>query len=480
MAKGYLSYKTHVCRQEYADVKAWKSRQQQTEEDWPEYKKSTKLMSSFKSLLAIDDPKDWCYKYLNDYVQPVQEMKQHHVHTLNGKGERVPRTHCRRADNPSKCKGDFPRTKWIISEAVVLCPGLAHQMDMAASGRRNRVGSLQGPQNDEYLNGTHPAMSVALPFNSDVQLPYRLPICAGTHASEFCSEKCVDIVNHTALIEATQYSQDAQIGYACDYQNKRAARCCNETKEFVKGHKDLASALINKPIGVISKRHVIRLCSDAYGKGIVRSLQESTNLRVYQKESDVLFAESIRTSGTISFPGIDATAWREALFANADTVRVLTQIHVDRSNPRRGTPAIKNLVFCMGIDQKRLLAGCYRCMNLFGIGTLCQFATLLVCKPMNKTTNVCMLYLRNRVNDVSLRPTQHMKNLISKQEQIISSKTFHPQTPTGFHLMNRNSLLHTDILGSLCERSVPKTQCLYGVRCPAEEKVKRNGMLQLL
>ena len=134
----------------------------------------------------------------------------------------------------------------------------------------------------------------------------------------------------------------------------------------------------------------------------------------------------------------------------------------------------------MGIDQKRLLAGCYRCMNLFGIGTLCQFATLLVCKPMNKTTNVCMLFLRNRVNDVSLRPTQHMTNPISKQEQIISSKTFHPQTPTGFHLRKRGSLLHTDILGFLCEGSVPMTQRFCVVRCLAEEKVKRNGMPQLL
>ena len=352
LAKGYLSYKAHVSRQEYADVESWKSRQDQTEEAWPEYKGSTKLVSSFKSLMAIDDPSDWCDKYLNDYVQPVQEMKQHHVHTLNGKGERVPLTHCRRADDPSKCKGDFPRTKWIISEAVVLCPGLVNKMGMASSGRRNRVGALQGPQNDEYLNGTHPAMSVALPYNSDVQLPYRLPVCAHTHATQFCGDNCLAIVDHNASIEATQYSQDAQIGYACDYQNKRAARCCNETKEFVKGHKDLGSALDNKPIGVISKRHVIRLCSDAYGKGVVRSLQESTNLRVYHKESDVLFAESIRTSGTVCFPGIDVTLWREAVIANVENVSMLAKIHVDRSNPRRGTAAIKNLVFLYGHRPK--------------------------------------------------------------------------------------------------------------------------------
>jgi len=225
-------------------------------------------------------------------------------------------------------------------------------MGMACGGRRNRVGSLQGPQNDEYLNGTHPAMSVALPYNSDVQLPYRLPICASTQATQFCANNCIDFVNHNESIEAAQYAQDAQIGYSCDYQSKRSARSCNETKEYVKGHKDIHTALVDKPIRVIGKRHVTRLCSDAYGKGIVRSLQESTNLRVCSKDSDVLFAESFRTSGTVAFPGIDVTNWREAIFANEDYVPTLAKIDVDRSNPRKGTPSIRNMVFLYGHRPK--------------------------------------------------------------------------------------------------------------------------------
>ena len=51
----------------------------------------------------------------------IQELKQHHVHPPSGdKGERMPLTHCRRQDNPSKCKSDFPRTSWLIEKAVVL------------------------------------------------------------------------------------------------------------------------------------------------------------------------------------------------------------------------------------------------------------------------------------------------------------------------------------------------------------------------
>ena len=184
ISQDYLCFKKHACRQEYEDVDGWKSRKQQTEEEWPEYKNSAKLISSFRGLMKVVDPKKWRDVYLKDYVQPVQEMKQNHVHTLNAKGERMPLTHCRRPDDPTKCKADFPRTKWIISDAVVLCRGLMAKMGMACGGRRNRIGSLQGPQNDESINGTHPAMTVALPYNSDVQLPYRLPVCESTRATE--------------------------------------------------------------------------------------------------------------------------------------------------------------------------------------------------------------------------------------------------------------------------------------------------------
>ena len=45
-------------------------------------------------------------------------------------------------------------------------------------------------------------MSVALPYNSDVQLPYRLPVCAGTHAVQHCSEDCINSVNYKEMLGA--------------------------------------------------------------------------------------------------------------------------------------------------------------------------------------------------------------------------------------------------------------------------------------
>ena len=82
-------------------------------------------------------------------MQKLQEHKQHHVHTLNAEGERVPLTHCRRSDNPKLCKAEFPRTKWLIDRAVVLCQGLIRRMGMALTGRRSKLGSLHGPMNHE-------------------------------------------------------------------------------------------------------------------------------------------------------------------------------------------------------------------------------------------------------------------------------------------------------------------------------------------
>jgi hypothetical protein len=229
------------------------------------------------------------------------------VHTLNSKGERLPLAHCRRADNPNKCKSDFPRTLWLIRKAVVLCKSLMKIMGMPTGGRRNRMGSLHGPRNDEYHNGTHPAMSALLQTNTDVQLPYRFAVTTETHDDAVCSERCYEDANASNILQASQCCQDAQIGYTCDYQNKRAARSCTEVKECMKGHRRLQRDICDKRPEYIGKRQVLRLCSDAYGKGTVRSNQESINLRIGGIDENVTSAESIHTASCVNFPGRDLT-----------------------------------------------------------------------------------------------------------------------------------------------------------------------------
>ena len=116
---------------------------------------------------------------------------------------------CRRKDNPKLCKADFPRTTQIIERAAVICPGLAAQLVMPRAGRRNRVGSLHGPMNHESLNGTHPSMLAAQRFNSDVQLPYRLPITSKVCT---CKKNCAEKQDDAAIIRVVQMAQDAQAG----------------------------------------------------------------------------------------------------------------------------------------------------------------------------------------------------------------------------------------------------------------------------
>jgi hypothetical protein len=121
---------------------------------------------------------------------------------------------------------------------------------------------------------------------------------------------------------------------------------CYKWSGYDFAHGGLRAYAIDDPLHI----EITSLSHDA--QGIVRSLQESTNLRVYSKDSDVLSAETFRTSGTVMFPGIDVTKWREAIFANEDYVSMLAKIDIDRRNPHRGTPSIKNIVFLYGHRPK--------------------------------------------------------------------------------------------------------------------------------
>jgi hypothetical protein len=269
---------------------------------WPEYSASPELVSKPSCLTSDMGPEKWGDIYLAEHVRTVQEVKQHHVHTLNQKGERVPLLHCRRPDSQTKCKGDFPRTMWLIDCAAVLCQCLIDKNGMSLGGRRSTSGSFQGPQNDENLNGAHPAMCAALRTNSDLQLAYRFALDTYTRADAECQENCVSKASFEDVLEACQKAQDVRAEYACDYQNKRAGKSRNEVKECAKSHRKLrASIACNRP-ACIGKRHVARLCADAYGKGVTRSQQESINLSFW-RERRCYVGGVFSLASTVVFPG---------------------------------------------------------------------------------------------------------------------------------------------------------------------------------
>jgi len=205
------------------------------ESAWPEYRTNTKLLET--PAYAVDKFVDthvekskaapsqtqatpetnatktrlqrgqaWLHQYLHRHVQSLQEMKQHHVHIWDeDKKEYVVLEHCKSKDKKNECKSHFPRTKWLLDQCVVLCKGLLQQMDMPCSGRKNLIGSLHGPMNEPNINGTHPAMLATQQCNSDVQLPFRLPVIAETHSS-LCpvGEQCLTMFDVGDVVKACQ------------------------------------------------------------------------------------------------------------------------------------------------------------------------------------------------------------------------------------------------------------------------------------
>ena len=122
--------------------------------------------------------------------------------------------------------------------------------------------------------------------NSDVQLPYRLPLSKETHDHD-CLEQCVNEMDEEFVVTAAQIAQDAQAGYDCDYCNKRQPVGCNEVKEWCKGHSALPQQAARERRNYIGKRHATRLMCDARKEGIVRSHVESTNLRARHSDTYV-------------------------------------------------------------------------------------------------------------------------------------------------------------------------------------------------
>ena len=205
--------------------------------------------------------------------------------------------------------------------------------------------------NQEYNNGTSPAMLAVQTCNSDVQLPYRLPICEATH-SVACENRCWEACDEQTIIEAAQCSQDAQAGYACDYCCKRQPMAFNECKECCKGHTTLTQNLEGERTNYIGKRHASRFMSDAYGKGIVRGQVENVNLRVYAKDNDVTAAETMKTSETTTFHGKQYLEIVERLTDRKPAASNAFFAEVDMRNPRKRKVTLRDVSLLYGQRPK--------------------------------------------------------------------------------------------------------------------------------
>ena len=246
----FFDYKAHVNNEMHQVIgddgdPVWSTGQADVENEWPEYKPWASLLCRpcedwSPSTIGWANGHLWKKNYWKT-VQRNQQLLQHHVHPVsnekdeNGKEVRKPLPYCQCKSKPGQCKHGFPHTmETEFSKASghrchVICPGVAKEMGVTTSGRRSTLGMVGGPRNDEWVNGTHPALLFDLGCNSDTLLTYRLPIMAETHSAHCpLGEACLSQTSMDDLIIAAQRAQRDQAGYMSDY----VVRCLGRVRRF--------------------------------------------------------------------------------------------------------------------------------------------------------------------------------------------------------------------------------------------------------
>ena len=121
-------------------------------------------------------------------TQFVFSRFQHHWHFLDEEGVRRPMRYCQMTGRKKHkcCKRGFPKTvqKSIEKKSVVariICKGVAHELDLKVSGRRNMLGACVPRRRCPWFASTSCLLAHLFRCNSNVQCTYRLPINSTTH-----------------------------------------------------------------------------------------------------------------------------------------------------------------------------------------------------------------------------------------------------------------------------------------------------------
>ena len=177
------------------------------------------------------DGSEWVERYMR-HVQFVCSRVQHHWHTLKN-GKRVPTTYCKpkgKTRDGCACKRGFPKyvardARGVIVKdkhrARVVCHGVAAEMRLKCSGRRDALGMVLGPRQSEWYSGTSSILSELFLSNTDVQAPYRVPLFDATHDKDCKSGRCVRLLSHKALAIIAMKAMKQMAGYFGGYISKR-------------------------------------------------------------------------------------------------------------------------------------------------------------------------------------------------------------------------------------------------------------------
>lgn len=192
---------------------------------WPAHDASSRLSvvplylgrrpESNASYAVLADEGEACLRDYYTYLDYVFQKRQEHLHP-NG----VPLVAWRRKDKPKECKHGFMEHHLLRNEARVMCQCVAKQLGVATIGRRNVVGAIEPARGSGSLNGPMRPISVGSGSNSDIKVPYRLPLLRATQEQGGLNLR-FEQASVGEIIGAVNNSQGAQVGYHCGCSNKR-------------------------------------------------------------------------------------------------------------------------------------------------------------------------------------------------------------------------------------------------------------------
>ena len=152
---------------------------------------------------------------------------QHHWHVKNDKGVRVPLPYCRVKGRGVKkdlcCKQNFPRhvAGQDRRKARLVCRGVAAELKLKISGRRNMLGCIAPERNEQYFASTSPVLSISIRSKTNIQCPYRLPINKDTHDPQCNLKDCLDSITYQQLNRIAQRAMKQMCGYFGGYISKK-------------------------------------------------------------------------------------------------------------------------------------------------------------------------------------------------------------------------------------------------------------------
>ena len=302
----------NMCVTEYTDLEKFVSEQSSIEANFPTYSDDTTLGRIPAFVFADANPNSVNANYVQEFAiiwQHFQSRCQHHLHKVVD-GKRIIPNACKSATHKNECKHGAPWTNrmspsWMESP-LFICKGLAKRFKLACKGSRNWLGQMLPLRNNEWLNGTMPALCVAFAgSNSDVKLNDRLPISLEVHES-VCTFKCVQKVHLKQTTRAIQRNLSATGGYFGGYMGKFQPAGRLETRKCIDKMHTLRGKLRGKSQAQQMRSVTGRLMTDLEMNSTFRGAVEVTNLCRHLRSNDVLFAECIRTFGSLV---VDGRGW---------------------------------------------------------------------------------------------------------------------------------------------------------------------------